>query len=78
MGIFICAILSPSVTEAQWAPVYEESLRMAKALGLMELVSSTCHGVPLICYESAQERPHPLVDTPDLAGTRLEILTLCR
>lgn len=40
MGRFVCLYLSNSLTQEEWAPVYEEALSLAKDLRLTE--TPTC------------------------------------
>lgn len=42
MGIFINLDVAYNVSNDEWAPVYEESLFLAKKFKLMDLMSWTC------------------------------------
>ena len=49
MGIFIDLYLSEDVKEEEWAPVYEESLRLVEAFHLMDSEVLEVYGHRLVC-----------------------------
>lgn len=49
MGIFIDLYVAGEVTDEEWAPVYEESLRLAEAFHLMDSGVLEVYGQKLVC-----------------------------
>lgn len=49
MGIFIDLYIAEDVTDEEWAPVYEESLKLARAFHLMDSQAPEMYGHRLVC-----------------------------
>ena len=49
MGIFIDLYLAEDVTDEEWAPVYEESLKLAETFHLMDSQAPEMYGHRLVC-----------------------------
>ena len=49
MGIFIDLYIAEDVTDEEWAPVYEESLKLAEAFHLMDSQAPEMYGHRLVC-----------------------------
>lgn len=63
MGIFLYLKISKSVTETEWATVYQETLELAKKLDLADLQTLETHGVKVRCLTKVDER-----DEGELSG----------
>lgn len=50
MGAYIHVMLSPSITQEEWTPVYEKSLYMAQNLGFFELDFRAVRNRPVMCF----------------------------
>lgn len=55
MGIFIHLNIAGSVTDAEWEPVYEESLQLARHLSVASIVEKEIHGVKTRCLVLTEE-----------------------
>ena len=72
MGIEIHLAISKSVTKEEWEKVYEETLKLLKALPLAEKRRVDIKGIPTMCLTKAKEQVFPSRWDDDRVGWMVE------
>lgn len=58
MGICIHLAISSSVTDKEWAAVYQETLQLIKVFPLADTQEIVIRGIPTICFTRTEEREY--------------------
>lgn len=58
MGIVINIVLSKSLTQEEWEPVYEETVKLAEVFPLVEIREEEIHGILTNCLAPTKERTY--------------------